>query len=495
VRSPRWFALAALIGFGIASATSPVAAEPQSAPSPEAKQRFERGIDLFRQGDYGGALGEFRRAYELSPYSVVLYNLGLTYAALGRPVEAADAMKGVLDEPGSLSGERLAKAREVMDEQSARIASLSISANVDGARIEVDGVERGTTPLAKPIRVKSGPHRITLIKSGYAPSRHEIDAPSGKVTSLEAELEPTEVRLGHLEVHTKLPGATVLVDGEPVGVTPLPGEVTLLPGSHRVELTRSGYRSAATTLTIGAGAKADVTLEPEPDQAAIDALGAELELQVSEDQAILTVDGAARPAGKRIAMAPGPHVLRVERDGFYPVERTVDLAEGRTETLVVTLEPTAETLAAHVSEARTFQVLGWIGVLGGAAVAGGAVSFLVVNQGAKDDARAEIEARNREFEPGGRCDDASLVTDQEYCGEQTAAAQQDDFDSAKARDIIGFIGLGVGAAAVTTGVVLLLVGDDPDKYDRDVDEELVSRAVPMVRLGPHGGFVGMSGAF
>jgi hypothetical protein len=205
----------------------------QARPEVEAKERFGRGIDLYGQGDYGGALAEFKRAYDLAPYAVILYNLGLTYAALGRPVEAADAMQRVVDHPGSLSSERLAKARATLREESARIAELTVEANVEGARIEIDGAEVATTP-AKPIRIKGGPHRIGVVLSGYAPSRKEIDVAAGAREKIRFELAPTDKRLAHIDVRANVPGATVLVDGAAIGTSPLASTVSVRGETDRL---------------------------------------------------------------------------------------------------------------------------------------------------------------------------------------------------------------------------------------------------------------------
>ena len=68
----------------------------------EARERFDRGLRLFEEGDNGGALAEFKRAHELVPNPLVLFNIGLVYAALGRPVEATDALDRVLRDAGRL---------------------------------------------------------------------------------------------------------------------------------------------------------------------------------------------------------------------------------------------------------------------------------------------------------------------------------------------------------------------------------------------------------
>src|ERR1700727_2890609 len=78
---------------GAALAQAPAASE---AVRQEARERFDRGLRLFNDGDNPGALAEFKRAFELIPNPLVLYNIGLVYSAMGRPVEAVDALDKVI---------------------------------------------------------------------------------------------------------------------------------------------------------------------------------------------------------------------------------------------------------------------------------------------------------------------------------------------------------------------------------------------------------------
>src|SRR5580698_119192 len=154
----------------------------------EAAERFDRGLRLFNRGDTAGALAEFRRAYVLIPNVLVLYNIGLVYAQMGRPVESSDALAQVLASPGALSPERLATARRTHDEQIAQTAEITVTANVDGATVEVDGVEAGKLPLARPLRVTSGNHVIGAIAAGFAPLRREVTIASREAQALPFEL-------------------------------------------------------------------------------------------------------------------------------------------------------------------------------------------------------------------------------------------------------------------------------------------------------------------
>src|SRR5258708_3473725 len=158
-------ALAFALGISTPLTTSSLArgqsaAEPNDAARAEARDRFDRGLRMFNAGDNAGALAEFKRAYELTANAVVLYNIGLVDAQMGRAAEATEVLDRVLATPGSLSPERLALARRTREEQAARVAQVVVVASVDGAVVEVDGVAIGKAPLERPLRVTSGAHVI-----------------------------------------------------------------------------------------------------------------------------------------------------------------------------------------------------------------------------------------------------------------------------------------------------------------------------------------------
>src|SRR5260221_14233863 len=158
--------LALALALGMATPWFPLGARAQSPTQPsdtaraEARDRFDRGLRMFNAGDNAGALAEFKRTYELTANVVVLYNIGLVYAQMGRAVEATEALDRVLASPGSLSQERLTLARHTRDEQGARVAEVIVVSSVDGAAVEVDGGGGGKAPLAQALRVTSGTHVI-----------------------------------------------------------------------------------------------------------------------------------------------------------------------------------------------------------------------------------------------------------------------------------------------------------------------------------------------
>lgn len=62
-------------------------------------------------------------------------------------------------------------------------ATLSISSNPRGARIQIDGVARGVTPL-KLSRLQAGPHRVRVSYEGYRPVVRTVRLEPGKTVTL-----------------------------------------------------------------------------------------------------------------------------------------------------------------------------------------------------------------------------------------------------------------------------------------------------------------------
>ena len=263
------------------------------APKDEARERFDRGLKLFNEGDNAAALAEFSRAYDLIPNQLVLFNIGLVFAAMNRPAEATDALSKVLADPGSLLAERVARAKQVRDEQAARVAELTVITNVP-ATIEIDNVAIANTPLKKPLRIAGGQRIIGAFTTGYAPLRKELTVAGGTKTEVKLDLVAMEGKAAHLKVNTHLRGADVLVDGQAVGKTPLATSLTVAPGQHKIEMKRSGYVVGTARLERRRRSAGEVTFEPEPDLNLLSTEGGSLALEISETQAVVTVDGKPR---------------------------------------------------------------------------------------------------------------------------------------------------------------------------------------------------------
>ena len=469
-------------------------APPPKDAKAEARSRFDGGLALFEEGNNAAALAEFQRAYELIPNPVVLFNIGLVYAAMDRPAEAAQALQKVVKEPAGLSPDVVARANQTLSQQLGRIAEITVECNVP-ATIEVDNVEAAKAPLAGPLKLAGGSHIVGAIAAGYTPQRKQVTVAGGAKSSVEFKLTPMEGRLAHLTLKSKLPAADVMLDGELVGRTPLMSSLTLMPGNHKVELVRPGYRTARTELTLGDGASGEITLEPEEDKNEVARIGGDLKLVITETEALVTVDGIARgPYTVALRLAPGAHHLLIERGGFRPLERDVDVAQRQTTVVPIVLDPTPEMRELYVGRARSQRTWAWIGIGGGLALAAGGTGYLLYNAGAKDDTRAELDAAvGRLRREEGVCD-VRNGGDAAACNAPILAAQ-DKLDSAKTRDIIGYVGIGVGAAATGLGLYFLLTGDNPNKYDKKPTPDVLGSLTPRFAVGPRSAALAVSGTF
>jgi len=475
------------------------AAEPDAAAKADAAKRFDRGLQLFDEGDNAGALAEFKQTYATLPNPVVLYNIGLVYAAMGRPVDAVEALKQVVEDP-SLSVPQRERAQRTLGDQSARIGRLSITSTPPGARISLDGVDLATTPLLAPLQVSTGSHVIGAVAEGYALARKEVVVAGNAEASVHFELvRATARRDARLTVHSRLGGAELYVDGKLVGKTPLASSLALVPGKHAVELRRPGYVTASQQVELAEDASGEISLEPVMDKRALADEGVLFSLDIgASTNAELFVDQQHFGAyGGPVRLPGGPHRVRVEVAGYLPFERDVNLDPSLNNVLVTKLEPTPETREAHASNVRFHRTWGWIGIGSGVLVAGGGSAWLALNGTAKSDARKALDTANTAADArdaGPHCDILGGANSREEC-QAYVDEKKTDLDNAERKDIVGYVGIGVGAALTVTGVVFLLTGDDADKFGARPGQPTASRPRWTFAAGPGDVGLGVLGSF
>ena len=133
----------------------------------------------------------------------------------------------------------------------------------------MDGKWRGRTPLTLD-NLKFGSYTIRVIQDGYRAERHVVPLNAQSPTrTITAKLErlPTATATrdpqpatgaGSLFVDSRPRGARVLLDGKPVGVTPLQLQ-DVSAGRHSVQLELADHQTWRTATTIVAGRDNRVT--------------------------------------------------------------------------------------------------------------------------------------------------------------------------------------------------------------------------------------------
>ncbi len=155
--------------------------------------------------------------------------------------------------------------------------SLRVATQPEGARVLLDGAERGSSPLvleALPL----GTYRVRIEHGGFEPEELEASITAEAPTaSLELVLRsqvpatPAAPRPALFRVRSDPPGAQVAIDGKDVGVTPIE-RLQVDAGSRVVRVLRDGYlpwedifrARAGRTETIDAVLTARAS-EPEPE--------------------------------------------------------------------------------------------------------------------------------------------------------------------------------------------------------------------------------------
>ncbi|MEM9301588.1 MAG: PEGA domain-containing protein [Pseudomonadota bacterium] len=204
---------------------------------------------------------------------------------------------------------------------------------VDPAEISVVRVEGevvGAAPITG-LELKEGQYGLQLEAPRYQPREEVIDIEGGGVTqSFSFELVPD---WAEVTVTSTPPGATLSVDGEPVGETPVTVEV--LSGDHSLELRLDRYKPWDTALSVEAlvpQTLAPVRLEP------ADHL---LRVVSVPSGASVTIDGEFQgQAPMTVPLRPDEsYRVSLSLPGYRPNTRVVDVLEGDDTRLSVRLQP------------------------------------------------------------------------------------------------------------------------------------------------------------
>jgi tetratricopeptide (TPR) repeat protein len=85
--------------------------------------------------------------------------------------------------------------------------------------------------------------------------------PPARLDAVKGDLDMLEGRTATLKIQSSLAGAEVVVDGESVGVTPLPEPVLMNAGDHSVEVRKSGYRARVLRRTLAGKDAGEMSVE------------------------------------------------------------------------------------------------------------------------------------------------------------------------------------------------------------------------------------------
>jgi len=220
--------------------------------------------------------------------------------------------------------------------------SLYILSNPSNAKVVLDGMYRGTTPITLN-KLASGTHILELDSPGYYDWKSTVEVPAGGTKTVSGTLNQMPVsNVGWVYVSSSPGGASVTLDGTNYGQTPASGSLKLNSigvGDHTVTLTRSGYSVYTTKVSVNANTVSEVSALLQPSGS-------------SSGNGALSV--SSTPAGANIfvdnnflGITPltlkdipaGSHVVMIRLAGYQDYEITTTVNTGATSTVVAGMSP------------------------------------------------------------------------------------------------------------------------------------------------------------
>jgi len=223
---------------------------------------------------------------------------------------------------------------------------LIVRANVPDATVYIGDKDSGSMN-AVAHSLAAGKYRIRVEKPGYDPFDTQVTLAEGEQRILDVHLSssgPVEGK-GQLVVNANISESILYINGQPVGsvdATPR----TLSPGEYKIRLEKTGYEPFETHVTVAKAEKHIVHAalcpkRPPPCPVCTGGTVSELVVIANIPESMVYIDD--EPVGLAGAtshpLSPGKHEIRIEKEGYQPVETEVTLAAGERQTINVTLNP------------------------------------------------------------------------------------------------------------------------------------------------------------
>jgi hypothetical protein len=172
------------------------------------------------------------------------------------PVDIKDVKAGEhiieVKAPGYQTGEKKVAVRAGQSEivkfdlnASMDQGTIKIVSTVPEAEVFIDGAAVGKVPQEK--RISVGEHPVVVRLPGYKQFEQKVRVDAGQTITVSADLKA----VGRLRILSTPPGASVLINGLPVGKTPFDSEVEV--GESVVRIEYPGFQPFEQTLAIEGG--------------------------------------------------------------------------------------------------------------------------------------------------------------------------------------------------------------------------------------------------
>ncbi|MGA2917879.1 beta strand repeat-containing protein [Methanoregula sp.] len=208
------------------------------------------------------------------------------------------------------------------------VGNITVSSTPAGAAIALDGTDTGHVTPFTIENITPGAHTVGVSLAGYQPVSQTVSVTAGANTKADFALAIIPPPMGNISVTSTPSGAAISLDGTDTGkVTPaVLGNI--VPGTHMVNVSLTGYQPSSQTVTVTAGLteNADFQLVAIPTKGSISVTSTPAGASISIDG---TDTGKVTPFTVD-TLAPGDHVVAVSLTGYTPDSQTVTVTAGST---------------------------------------------------------------------------------------------------------------------------------------------------------------------
>ena len=201
------------------------------------------------------------------------------------------------------------------------------------AQVSISGL---AIPFGERYLLRPGDYQVRVTAPGYHPLESAVTVTADDSQTLQLQPAPLP---GLLSFSSVPPGATVLVDGEPLGHTPL-ADQPVAAGEHLLRVEADRYLPLEQALAVtGREVAQQVSVELAPGWA-------EVSVDSQPPGAAILVDGEQRGSTPAVLeIDAGEHQLILRSPGFADWQQSLDIVAGQPQQLpAVTLQPAAGVL-------------------------------------------------------------------------------------------------------------------------------------------------------
>ena len=246
--------------------------------------------------------------------------------------------------------------------------TVEFQSNIPGSQVILD-----EQTFILPIRIDTlpeGTHKWTILAGGHESASGLLTFTTGKNIYIYRELASSK---GKASFDSTPEGATVYIDGEVLGTTPLEIE-DLDSAVHSVAIRKSGYSLMFRTMDTSRGNKGEV-------KAALSKIGSKLIIKTGDSSAEVFIEDTPIGKGKKISVGKvekGTYDIRIVADGQKPLQSHIRVPASGKVVYNATLIPEDGTGNPSLDRRGSEPNVILFGGLGAGAVVGGVAALIIV---------------------------------------------------------------------------------------------------------------------